>query len=359
MEAALTCYRRAEILQPGDFRWIYLSGVAQAALSRNAGAAQSFRKALEKKPDDGAAQLRLADVLLSAGDHSASRPIYERLIEQRPADAAAYYGAGRAHAAGGNLQRAVELYQRACDRFPSYAAAHYALGLAYRQLGRADDARLHLAAYERNRNAAPPREDPLMASVQSLSGGVLPLLAKAKTLAASGRLDEAVALHREAIQLDPKQEQPYINLISLYGQLRQYDQAEAQYRTAIGINPNRDEAHYNYAVLLTAQKRFPEAVAAYRQTLSLNPSHAEAHNNLAYLLAQDRKLDEALEHANKALESKPDYPQAHYNAAMILMQRRQVEPAIKHLKAAIHPDDPNAARYRQALEYAEKARAQR
>jgi tetratricopeptide (TPR) repeat protein len=373
MEAARLCYERARTLKPQDYRWPYLSGVAHASLSRNREAAELFRTALRLKPDDTAAQLRLADALLAAGDNAQSRASYEKVMRQRPSDAIAYYGSGRTYASEGNLARAAELYQQACDRYPSYGAAHYALGLAYRQLGRAEDARAHLAAYEQHKTAVPPREDPLMAAVQSLSGGILPLLAKAKSAAAAGRLQEAVDLHLEAIELDPQQEQTHINLISLYGQLKQFDKAEEHYRAAVARNPNREEAHYNYAVLLSVQGRIAEAVTAYRKTLALNASHAEAHNNLGYLLAQQRKFDEALAHATKALESKPDYPQAHFNAGMILLQRGQTAQAIEHLKAAIRPNDPNAPRYlqmlakayaragdpEQAREYEQRARAAR
>jgi protein O-GlcNAc transferase len=356
MEAALVCYRRAALLDPKDYRWTYLSGVAYAALSRNPEAVEQFQKVLAARPDDVPAQLRLADALLASGDATAARGAYQKVIEQRPGDPIGYYGAGQAYAMAGDPARAAGRYQQACERFPTYAAAHYALGLAYRQLGRPEDARSHLAAYEQSRNATPPREDPLMAEVHSLSGGVLPLLAKAKSAAAAGRFRDAVELHKQALELDPKQEQAHINLISLYGQLRQFDQAEAEYRAAVALNPSRDEAHYNYAVLLTAQDRLDEAAAAYRKALALNPGHAEANNNLGFLLARQRKFDEALLHANKALESKPDYPQAHYNAAMILLQRGKADEAIAHLRAAIHDNDPNAARYRQALAEAEKVR---
>ena len=188
-----------------------------------------------------------------------------------------------------------------------------------------------------------------MAEVQSLSGGILPLLAKAKTAAAVGRLDEAVLLHKQALEIDPRQEQTHINLVSLYGRLKQYQRAEEHYRSAVAVNPNRDEAHYNYAVMLTVQRRLPEAVAAYTRAIELNPSNAEARNNLGYLLAEQRQFAQALEHVKKALESRPDYPQAHYNAGMIYLARGQTHQAAKHLEAAIRPNDQNAPRYLQSL----------
>lgn len=371
LEPALVLYQRARILQRDDYRWLYLSGTVQASLSRSEEAADSFRKALERKEDDIPARLGLADALAAAGKTSEARGLYEKLTAQHPELAAAWYSAGRAYASEGNLERAAELYNEACERYPRYGAAHYALALAYRRLGRTAEADAHLAAYEKDKTGTPPREDPLLAAVRSMNRGVLPILAKAKTAAATGRLQEALELHRQALAIDPQQEQIHINLISLYGRLGQFDNAERHFQTAVEQNPNRDEAHYNYAVLLTAMKRLPDAMEAYRTTLRLNPQHAEAHNNLGYLLAQQRNYEEALSHINKALESRPNYPQAHFNAATILMQRGKTQDAIRHLEAAIRPEDPNAPRYMEALsalyrragdqaramEYAQRARA--
>lgn len=355
LDAAAVCYERARMLAPDEYRWLYLSGVVEASGSRYKEAVDLFRKALAQKSGDMTAQLRLADALLASGDSKGSRELYEKVMTLRPANALAWYGAGRTYASEGNVARAAELYGQACERYPQYAAAHYALGLAYKQLGRESEAQRHLAIYEKDKNAAPPREDPLLAEVQSLSGSILPLLAKAKTVAAAGRLQEALDLHLEALKIDPDHEQIHINLISLYGRLKRYEEGEKEYRAAVARNPNRDEAHYNYAVMLTAQGRLEEAAAAYRSALAANPTHAEAHNNLAFLLARRREFGTALEHAKKALESKPDYPQAHYNAAMILMARGERGAAIGHLEAAVKLA-PDEVRYRQGLAAARAGR---
>ena len=348
-EAALACYRRAHLLQPDDYRWLYLSGAVEANLSRTEEAASSFRKALGHKPEDVPSKLGLAEALLASGRHSESRTLFQELLSKQPALTAALYGTAKTYEAEGNLQRAAQLYEQACQQYPRYGAAHYALALVYRKLGRTADADAHLAAYEQNRSSSPPREDPLLASVRSMNRGILPLLAAAKKAAAAGRLQEAVNLHLQALSIDPNQEQTHINLISLYGRLRQQDKAEHHYREAIAKNAGRDEAHYNYAVLMSETGRFDEARVAYRTALELNPGHAEANNNLAYLLAQQRRFDEALAYVNKALSSRPGYPQAHYNAAMILLARGRPHDAIPHLEAAIRAGDSNAARYMQAL----------
>jgi tetratricopeptide (TPR) repeat protein len=371
LEPALICYQRAAELQPQDYRWPYYTGVVHAASSRNKEAAAAFRRALELRPGDLAIEVSLADALLASGDYGSSRELYEKALAQRPDYAIALYGAGRAYQGEGHMAKAVELFQRACERFPRYAAALYALGLAYQKLGRTEEARKHLEAYERDKKSSPPREDSLMAAVLELSrSGVLSMLAKGKNLAAEGRVGEAIEIHLQVLKADPKQEQAHINLISLYGRQKEFEKAEQHYRSAAALNENRDEAHYNYAVLASSQGRVSEAEAAYRKTLAINPLHAEAHNNLGYLLAQRGEMGAALEHFRKALENRPDYPQAHFNAGNVLLRTGRHEEAIKHFQATIERTDENQPRYlyalataharagdgRRALDYARQAR---
>jgi tetratricopeptide (TPR) repeat protein len=257
-----------------------------------------------------------------------------------------WVGAGGGGGAGGG---AAESYRKAVGAFPGYGAARYALGLAARQLGQVEEAKQHLAAYERDKSGAPPREDPWLDAVRALSGGVLPLLGRAKSLAQSGKPREAIALHLEALQLDPKQEQAHINLISLYGRGGDFEAAERHYGLALGLNPNRDEAHYNYGVMLQARGRLAEALEAYRKVLGVNPKHAEANNNIAYLLGSQGQLAAALRHAEAALENRPNYPQAHFNAGFLQVRLKNYAEAVRHFEAAAGANDENAARYLQAL----------
>ena len=349
LDSALICYRRAHFLNPLDYRWSYYLGVVYSSMSKHSEALAAFRHSLAQKQDHLAARARLAEALLESGQFAQARSVYEAIITARPDHAASYYGAGKASTAAGNLPRAAEYYQMACERYPRYAAARYALGLASRQLGRAEEARRHLALYERDKSGAPPLEDPLLAAVRAHSGGVLPLLAKAKALASSGKWSEAIELHLQALQLDPKQEQTHINLISLYGRMGDYPSAEKHYQMSLALNPNRDESHYNFAVLLSSQGRLPEAVPFYRKALAINPLHPEANNNLAYLLAARNEFEAALRHTETALENRPNYPQAHFNAGSIQLRRKRYQDAIRHYEAAALSNDDNLARYLHAL----------
>lgn len=80
---AAVYYQRALILQPDDFRWLYYSAIAQAALGNHQKAAEGFKDALRVRPEYLQAHLRLADSLFAGGQLDESHRVYQSLIEKR------------------------------------------------------------------------------------------------------------------------------------------------------------------------------------------------------------------------------------------------------------------------------------
>src|SRR6266516_2186238 len=80
-DAAALIYKRALLLEPRNFDWLYLLGAVQKAQGAFADAATSFRSALRIRPDDRAAQLRLAENLSVAADWDGARASYRQILE--------------------------------------------------------------------------------------------------------------------------------------------------------------------------------------------------------------------------------------------------------------------------------------
>ena len=77
LEAAAACYRNAHALEPEEFRWPYYLGKVYEE-GKLAEAAASLRAALAIRPDDPAAQLSLAEVLLDQNDRQSARaPLFQ------------------------------------------------------------------------------------------------------------------------------------------------------------------------------------------------------------------------------------------------------------------------------------------
>ena len=343
--AAEICLRRAHLLDPKTFDWLYYLGASQTALGNNAEAAATFEQALRLRPDYVPAHLRRADALLAAGNLEGATAIYTRYAD----DPTALYGLGRAQSALGRIDDAIASLTKACELFPGFGAAHYALSQVLRRAGRAGDAARHVALYEKDKLGAPPSGDPLMTALRALSAGAAARVKEGVRLEQEGRLAEAAAAHEKALTIDPKLAQAHVNLVSLYGRLGNPERALRHYREAVALNPNLPDAHYNYGVLVHGQGKIAEAREAYRQAIRINPNYAEAHNNLGDCLQREGKLAEARSHFEQAIRSRPDFRAAHFHLGRLLANRGAYDAAIGHFLRTLTPEDESTPSYLYAL----------
>ena len=310
--SAVSCYEIAHAMEPRSLSWIYLLGIEQAALGDSTAAARSLRGAVAIDPKYVPARIRLADVLMAAGDLEGSLVEYTSLAREVPDLAAAHYGLGRLSALRREPNTAVGHYRRAVDISPQFGTAHYALALAYRDAGRDQLAERHAAEFRRwgARRPAPP--DPILESVVGFTNTARALLVTASQRASAGRLQEAIDLHLQALAIDSSVAQAHVNLISLYGRAGRIAEAESHYRAALVLDSSGADAHYNYGVLLASTGRPRDAIEAFRKTLDVNPFHAQAHNNLATLLAARGSLEDAVSHYRQAIANDPMHRSARF-----------------------------------------------
>ena len=349
-DSAEVCYRRAHLLDPRSFRWLYYLGWVQAAQGRHEKAAASLGGAVWLKKDDLPAQLRLAATLLAIGQWNESRTVAELTARQHPESAEAHYNLGTRD---GRPRRHWLLpssaYLKACELFPQYGAAHYALAMAYRKLGREEASRQQFALYEQNKTAVPPLDDPLRREVTALNLGSVAHIRRGADLERVGRLDEAIAEQQEALRVDPGAVQAHINLVALYGRLGRFDEAESHYQAAVAIDSNQADLHYNYGVLLLKQGKASDAEKAFLESVRINPHYAEAHDNLGIIYQQQGLLTDAFEHFSAAVAARPDDRAAHFHLGRILANQQKFDDAIQHFLKTLAPEDENTPRNLYAL----------
>ena len=348
-EFAAICYERARRLDPGVFRWAYYLGVLRAEQGDREEAVAAFRDALRLLPEYLPAWLKLAENLLATGSLKEAGRIYEMIIKEHPDAAEAYFGVGRIRAAEGDLSGAIESYRKACEIFPAYGAAHYSLAIAYRRLSDPQKSEEHLKLYAANKTLVPPIQDPLRDAMRVLDRGAASLLQRGIELEEAGRIEDSIAAHLKALELDPELALAHANLIILYSRTKQPDKALEHYRAAIHLNPHQADAHYNYGVLLMDQGRLTEAEQAFRSALEANPFHVEASNNLGAVLERQGRLDEALGYFEKAVERQPDYRLAHFHIGRIMANRKRYAEAIDHFLKTLTPEDDSTPTYLYAL----------
>jgi tetratricopeptide (TPR) repeat protein len=347
--AAHETYERAQALAPKAFEWRYLDGLALQRLARHAEAAVRFDEALQRSPDYLPAKVYLAESLLESSSLDRAAPLFDALRRQPASEPAAELGLGRIAEAGGDHGAAITHLERAVALFPEWGAAYYTLALAYRAVGRMDEAQRALERHAQYGARWPALDDPVFATVSSLRHDAETELQRGLKLAEAGNLAGAIAAHESALARDSSIVRVHVNLISLYGRMREWDKAEQHYRAAVTLGFNLDEAHYDYGVLLGLQGKWAPAGDAYRQAIATNPRHAQAHNNLGEILERDRHLDEAAEEYRQAVDSQPAFRLARFNLGRMLIALGRQDEAIVELEPLTEPRDAEAPRYLFAL----------
>ena len=132
----------------------------------------------------------------------------------------------------------------------------------------------------------------------------------ALTLERVGRLGEAAACLRRAVQLAPG-DPSLLNALGLcLSGLERPAEALDAFDRALAIAPGYAAAHGNRGAALEALGRLKPAEASYRRALELLPGHLGALTGLASLASRYGAHREARGYAVRVLEAEPNYPSA-------------------------------------------------
>jgi tetratricopeptide (TPR) repeat protein len=157
-------------------------------------------------------------------------------------------------------------------------------------------------------------------------------------LGSLGKLDQASATYRRAIEIDPNYSMAYFNLGTVLERQGRPDEAIAEYRMAIALDPKLAMAHNNLGIALRDQRKQDEAIAEYRMAIAHDPKLAVAHSNLGSALRDQRKLDEAIAEYRKALALDPRDAMVHGALGEVLREQGKLDEAITECLKAVELD---------------------
>ena len=146
-------------------------------------------------------------------------------------------------------------------------------------------------------------------------------------LRAAGRLAEAEARHRQAIELKADYAEAHANLGSVVRDLSRLEEAAASFRRALALKPDFPLAHNNLGLVLQSLDRAEEAIACHRRALALRPDFADAHASLGSALRRLGQLEAAAATYRRAVVMKPDHVQALLDLGDAQLELRQLEAA--------------------------------
>jgi protein O-GlcNAc transferase len=179
----------------------------------------------------------------------------------------------------------------------------------------------------------------------SASPQVSNLFARARASHGAGLFQQAEALYREILAVEPGHADSYNLLGVLACQTGRNEAAEGLIAQAIALNPSEAAYHGNLGNALRNGGKLDAAIAAQRRALSLRPDFADAHSNLGNALKEKGELEEAIRCYRRAIAIKPDFVDAHVNLSQALRSRGNFEEAVASARRAlaIRPDSLQAS----------------
>lgn len=131
-----------------------------------------------------------------------------------------------------------------------------------------------------------------------------------------GRLDEAIALLRRAVELAPLDAAAHHNLGSAYRDRGERGAALAEYREAARLAPELAEAHYGIGLMRLEERAYEEALASLSSAARLKPRLAEARFQAGNAHMGLGDWQAALGEFKAAIAARPDYAEARWARAV-------------------------------------------
>jgi tetratricopeptide (TPR) repeat protein len=226
--------------------------------------------------------------------------------------------AGFAHHQAGRLRRAETLYRKALQKDPDDANALHLLGVIAYQRGEIGTA---LRLIE--------RALPELAGLPDIN------LNYGNALREAGRLAEAMASYRRALELKPDYGMAHNNLAAALNQQEEFAAGLASSERAIALIPEFFGAHVNHAAALIGLERFAEAEGPLRRALDLAPDRAQTHRDFGWVLAKLARCEEAVACLEQAVALGPEDPTTYFALGTTRYLRKDLPGSEAELRRAV------------------------
>lgn len=136
----------------------------------------------------------------------------------------------------------------------------------------------------------------------------------------AGKLDEAEAVYRDAINVDPSYASPRQDLGFIYSRRGQLNEAARELRTAKELDFRLVAARAELGWVLLRLGKEEEALWELREVLRVDPALPAAHFGLGVIFARRNKIPEAINELREVTRLEPKNGQAYVGLAAVFYQ---------------------------------------
>lgn len=323
-------------------------------------AAKEFQEALRLDPRSSRAQLSLGRALLSLQRYGEAITVLKAYIRREPSRYEGYYYLGQAYRKQGEYQQAAPALQRAASLAPSNFHVRFNYGLVLVRVGRVSAAKQEFQAAERIKPGDPEahyqlalllkkekRTSPSQKELQAFQAlqhqkdqqeAAGDLNNKANKLLAEGKYQEAAAIYRQVLKMNPDNAKWHYNFSLALAGLGERNTEEHELETVVRLDPSMDRAQNELGLLYMGDGRLAAAEHKFKSAISINPQDAEAQNNLGVLFSREGKDRQAGTLFRDAVRSDPHYIKAYVNLGLVLARQGNYYIAEQQFETALQID---------------------
>ena len=125
-----------------------------------------------------------------------------------------------------------------------------------------------------------------------------------------GKVNDGIGFYKNAKEINPKSEKPYIEIGSTYMQEERYDKAIKEFETAVGLNPESDNAFCRFGISLYHLARYEEGKEYLLRYLELHPANIDALYTVSNIYHKLGRHGDAVDAVEKILLFNPEHIEA-------------------------------------------------
>ncbi len=151
----------------------------------------------------------------------------------------------------------------------------------------------------------------------------------------AGRVDEALAEYRKAVELDGNYAHPHNNLANIYFKQDRFAEAREELAQALAVDPDYPGGYYNLGNVAWAEEKFDEAAEHYAAAIRLRPSFVPAMVALGKCYRRKGDIAKGEFYFRAALRIDPDYDAAYSNLGDMYLGLKRYKDALWYYQQAV------------------------
>ncbi len=156
-----------------------------------------------------------------------------------------------------------------------------------------------------------------------------------------GEYEENEKIVRKIIELNPENDEAYVDLGQWYITQGEYGKSEKALKRAIELNPKNNRARTELKHCYWHYKNYDTAEKMFKKAIELNPENEEAFIGLGACCRDKREYDEAEEMYKRAIDINPENDMFYVGLAWVYKDQRMFDKAIEMLEIAVEINSNN------------------